>query len=119
MENSEKNGKWLTTKELREKFGIPEALTRRWSERLQRQGQARKSGIWLVSPDAVIFLMSRIEAVGRIPMEITPEMKAKIQQALQEKGSVNAVADDLEVSWRTADRLIARLRNEMMTELKV
>jgi len=100
---------WLTPGELEEQFQIPAELTRRWAKELQEKGLARSSGYWLISPDAIPFLQSRVDQPGRVPIDIAiPEIRRVVKDVMGPEGSksINAVATRLGVTWRTARKLV-------------
>ena len=100
---------WLTPGELEVQFQIPAELTRRWAPKLKEQGLARTSGYWLISPDAIPFLKSRVDQPGRVPVDVAaPDIRRILNDVFGPNGSrsVNAVATQLGVTWRTADKLV-------------
>jgi len=106
---------WLTPRELEDKFQIPAELTRRWASTLQEKGQARSSGYWLISPDAIPFLKSRIDQPGRVPVDVAaPDIRRVLNDVFGPDGSrsVNAVATQLGVTWRTADKLVKQYKED-------
>ena len=111
---------WLTPTELEEQFQIPAELVRRWAKELRVKGLARKSGYWLISPDAIPFLKSRVDQPGRVPIDSTaPDIRRVVKTVMSPNGSqsINAVATQLGVTWRKAKKLVdAYVENEQESE---
>lgn len=63
---------WITSSEAEKEHGVPPHLIYRWGPRLEKEDLAIKlaiggRGLWLLSPEGLSFLRTRVGAMGRPP----------------------------------------------------
>lgn len=99
----------LTTKNLRERYGIPRHISVRWAKRLGVLTE-KSFGRWYFDPLSIPFLQSRKGKVGAPRKEPSQSQRAETIHTWCREKTIISVSRELHISRRLARRWLVEMR---------
>lgn len=101
--------RYLTTRNLRERYGIPRHISVRWAKRLGVLAQ-KSFGRWYFDPLSIPFLQSRKGKVGAPRKEPSQTQRADVIHTWRQEKTIVSVSRKLRISRRLARRWLVEMK---------